>query len=154
MTFITLSPVFLQRSCLRQRINDFLVNFWKVTVLQVNWLVSQECSWELSNLLYLYPSKISNLTGLFFSIHLCSALCHELKMFPNTFVTWQENWECVKCNVFHFLVMKSNKPGSLFLGGPMPIIINQSAGPGKTSFKNTSLLNLIKQSSIVDFVFQ
>ena len=60
MTFITLSPVFLQRSCLRQRINDFLVNFWKVTVLQVNWLVSQECSRELSNPLYLYPTKISN----------------------------------------------------------------------------------------------
>ena len=51
----------------------FLVKFWKVTVLQVNWLVSQECSWELSNLLYLYPSKISNLRrGFFFNSPLSS----------------------------------------------------------------------------------
>ena len=54
------------RICLWASSNDFLVKFWKVTVLQVNWLVSQECSWELSNLLYLYPSKISNLRRGFF----------------------------------------------------------------------------------------
>ena len=39
--------------------------FEKVTTLEVNWLVSQERSGELSNLLYLYPTKISNSGGYF-----------------------------------------------------------------------------------------
>ena len=39
--------------------------FEKVTTLEVNWLVSQERSGELSNLLYLYPKKNIKLQGLF-----------------------------------------------------------------------------------------
>ena len=39
--------------------------FEKVTTLEVNWLVSQERSGELSNLLYLYPTKISDSWGYF-----------------------------------------------------------------------------------------
>ena len=39
--------------------------FEKVTTLEVNWLVSQERSRELSNLLYLYPNKKYQTLGYF-----------------------------------------------------------------------------------------
>ena len=50
---------------------DSELNIWEKTewpTLEVNWLVSQECSRELSNPLYLYPTKISNLKLFFFQI--------------------------------------------------------------------------------------
>ena len=50
---------------------DSELNIWEKTewpTLEVNWLVSQECSRELSNPLYLYPTKISNFKLFFFQI--------------------------------------------------------------------------------------
>ena len=96
----------------------FLVKFWKVTVLQVNWLVSQECSWELSNLLYLYPSKISNLRRCFFSIRLCPAEREELKLnVSKHFLNLAEAAlaMCKMYSIFSWWNLTSSP--SLFLGG-------------------------------------
>ena len=105
------------RICLWASSNDFLVKFWKVTVLQVNWLVSQECSWELSNLLYLYPSKISNLRrgeGFFFNSPLSSQR-EELNMNVSKHLAEAALALCEMYSIFSWWNLTSSP--SLFLGG-------------------------------------
>ena len=135
----------------------FLVKFWKVTVLQVNWLVSQECSWELSNLLYLYPSKISNLRrGFFFQFAFVQSEREELKLnvskhFPN--LAEAALAMCKMYSIFSWWNLTSSP--SLFLGGigwSVPIIINQSTWlVTLNSWQNFEFQKLITESCLVSF---
>ena len=143
------------RICLWASSNDFLVKFWKVTVLQVNWLVSQECSWELSNLLYLYPSKISNLRRGFFFFQF-AFVQSERGIKHECFKTLGRGSSGVVWNVFHFLVMKSNKLSLVIFGWhwvvPRPIIINQSTWRVKlNSWQNFKFQKLITENCLFFF---
>ena len=107
-------------------LNSFLREkfFEKVTTLEVNWLVSQECSRELSNLLYLYPTQKYQTWG-YFSFKFSWLIEIEIKRFKNVKISWQE--DSLVFNKQHSLVMKSYNCWLVIFGWSLggPIIINQ-----------------------------